>query len=1120
MKVRLLISLFLLINQVSNSQNAGITGSLGDLPSSIGPTPEASALIKGSNLNVGLHTGTANVSIPLMSLKIDDFQWPIALNYSTNGFRVTEIPSMVGLGWNLSGVGIITRTVMDLPDELRTPYYSNNYSQHNFITPNYQVIDYMDHGYADKQSDIFSFNIGGVSGKFILDENLQPKTLAQYNLKIEILNASIETGFKITTYNGTEYIFQEKEITISRNLTGTNCKPAENEVFAEVITAWYLSKITLPSRSRDIVFTYLSGTVSFLEPLQQSLSVNIDAENHSGMANGCPRGPACSIWSLRFSSCRRLQTVQSKYLKTIVVNTGDKIDFLYDQNGREDYNGGLRLSSIKMSNYLGHVISNVDFNTSYISAFNALALDPESKRLFLNAITITGSTSTNNESIQYKFDYNQRETLPRRNSFAQDKYGFYNGKNDNLSLLPRLSTSELNYTLFNNGTGYAAIIFGDRSIDHGFTQYGLLKKVTYPTGGYEEFSYVGNSINSFGQTVNVGGVAVESISRSTASNIVSEKIRYSYKNNSSNQSSSFLINPNLLFSDIKTTQSDGYVCGSDGESIVCVGPSCTRATIYSSPQMSIASSGGDIVLHRSVLEYPESGTNATNGMIEHKYLFYMDGALMPNQILGASINAIPSNVVPDILIGESETNYYAVSGNNSYSLQKSIFRNFDIKNSFQVKNYFVRKNYQAICSNRPMSPYNGEWESYDVMEGRIFGATFLLKSEQVRDYVSSTSFIEQTTQYEYASALHNKPYVISTTNSKGQNHRIERIYSSDVTSLGFMHNRYMLDALVEEKMIIDGLDKWTKKTNYSDWFSNGNVIVPNSVELRNPSNALLERINFKLYDEFGHVLNLAKDGNLDVHYIYGFKNALPIAKIQNANTSEISGVGLNTNILNNANSADEVSGEIAKLYDLLPNKLIETYTYEPLIGYLKQTDPNGRSTFYEYDPFNRLKLIKDQNGNIVKQFCYNYANQLVNCYTAEFKNTEQNGVFTRNNCPAGYTGSTVTYTVPANTVTSTISQADANAKAQQKVQNEGQAYANANGTCTPTPTCNEGVCIASGPEYRCVNGVCEVGFKVYTASVYVGGMYECYYRYEWSDGYWADGYMEISPAACTLSVIN
>lgn len=128
-----------------------------------------------------------------------------------------------------------------------------------------------------------------------------------------------------------------------------------------------------------------------------------------------------------------------------------------------------------------------------------------------------------------------------------------------------------------------------------------------------------------------------------------------------------------------------------------------------------------------------------------------------------------------------------------------------------------------------------------------------------------------------------------------------------------------------------------------------------------------------------------------------------------------------------------------------------TSTYEPLIGATSKTDVNNRISYFEYDAAGRLKLIRDQNRNVRKVFCYNYTGQVVDCNSI-FKNTVYTQNFTRNNCGSGYTGSTVTYSVPANTYVSTISQADADAKALADAQLNGQNYANANGTCTPNVT--------------------------------------------------------------------
>lgn len=51
-----------------------------------------------------------------------------------------------------------------------------------------------------------------------------------------------------------------------------------------------------------------------------------------------------------------------------------------------------------------------------------------------------------------------------------------------------------------------------------------------------------------------------------------------------------------------------------------------------------------------------------------------------------------------------------------------------------------------------------------------------------------------------------------------------------------------------------------------------------------------------------------------------------------------------------------------------------TLAYNPLVGITSQCDANSRIVYYEYDDFNRLKLVKEQNGNIIKTIDYHYHN--------------------------------------------------------------------------------------------------------------------------------------------------
>jgi len=196
-------------------------------------------------------------------------------------------------------------------------------------------------------------------------------------------------------------------------------------------------------------------------------------------------------------------------------------------------------------------------------------------------------------------------------------------------------------------------------------------------------------------------------------------------------------------------------------------------------------------------------------------------------------------------------------------------------------------------------------------------------------------------------------------------------------------------------------------------------------------------LKFDLYDSKGSILQVTGNDGVINSYIWGYNNTLPIVKA----------VGVDHATLLAAYNA--VSGNLSLLrtHASLGNALVSTYTYKPLVGISSETDPRGRTTYYEYDNLNRLALVKDHEGNILKKLCYNYAGQPENC--GFFSNQEQSGSFTRNNCGTDYEGGTVSYVVPAGRYFSAVSQQEANDMAQADVNASGQAYANSNGVCKP-----------------------------------------------------------------------
>jgi hypothetical protein len=54
--------------------------------------------------------------------------------------------------------------------------------------------------------------------------------------------------------------------------------------------------------------------------------------------------------------------------------------------------------------------------------------------------------------------------------------------------------------------------------------------------------------------------------------------------------------------------------------------------------------------------------------------------------------------------------------------------------------------------------------------------------------------------------------------------------------------------------------------------------------------------------------------------------------------------------------------------------LLDTYTYDKLVGMTTQTDANNVMTYYLYDKLGRLQFLKDDQGNVTKKVEYNYKN--------------------------------------------------------------------------------------------------------------------------------------------------
>lgn len=501
-RISIFLLLILLLSSVTSyAQDGPPHTNLRIVPAS----PNASALGTFGVIPTNNYVGQANLSIPIYEIDLDGKKFPITLSYHTDGTRVAQEATWVGLGWTLQAGGCIIKQVQGKDDFASRGNYTN-YDAPWLADPTFQVTNqnlekYMGYfnGDYDAEPDIFYFSAGSHSGTMFFDvvkNNRQQNAVPTIQTKEQVVKMTYDTYQKRWTMidlEGYVYTFSTKESTYSYlasdkfyngNFPRSSISVYDRE--PEVVTAWMLDSVTSPT-GRKIVFNYKR------EIIYTPVIVAEDAIFLSSIINGIITAVSPSYFTSSYNYTFSCSKVEQCILSGITFE-GGKVEF--ETTNREDIESAesgkkiQKLSGIKVTDTAGNFIKKTSLEHKYLSSGTESTTAGYNDRLLLSKIyDIAGAKRAN----EYTFAYNMGQ-LPAKNSPSVDAWGFYNGASPApTSQLLRISPNIFWSESIIAGEKTSLFLEGmNRSFNEDLCKIGTLSNVTYPTGGSTTFEYEGH----------------------------------------------------------------------------------------------------------------------------------------------------------------------------------------------------------------------------------------------------------------------------------------------------------------------------------------------------------------------------------------------------------------------------------------------------------------------------------------------------------------------------------------------------------------------------------------------------------------------------------------------------
>jgi YD repeat-containing protein len=866
-------------------------------------TPEAAAIAKYINYPVNYGTGLIDIEIPLYTLTVGDLTVPISIKYHASGLRPNENTNWVGLGWSLQAEPQITVSQQGREDF--EGYLINNLAGEPSYpnSPSDWIKKTMADGNIEEEPDEFYYQLLTKSGKFFYSH--VPRSTQPYDIvtvPYEPIKVSTSSGaWDIVDDNGNRYRF-------GKSL-------GDGTVYTEYTelgtTAWKGTEIISARTGDTISFRYHPATAEMVRNVYDRVEVYDRANSNDLPPAPCDKYPVIRNIIGGHAKCYTTTPISTdpagtlQYCGEVTVPSSGSLDAnsrlieeIRFKHGRITFEKRTNntLASVKVYDLSNQLMRSITFTQT---TFPVMVDDPRTR---LDKIEIRDG----NESIvdRYSFAYNNRPQ-PSRTTRDIDYWGYSNEQTTFLLVKSAsIETSSGSYSPYPSVTESVTIGGGGRGTNTNAVQAGILTKITYPSGGYTEFTYEANSyLDQTGFLNFAGGLRIAAIRDYDPVSGKSQRRAFRYGQGGLGAG---FIKRNPSVNEYMIEQTNAFINELGNET----GSTLRLRTYYSSSLTDMFFSGGAAVVYDQVREYIlDASGDSTLGKTIYRYNYKNNASDTPARFPGTTIEV---NQHRGWQRGQLLAKEVYDANNVLVSKTMHVYDDWLSSKTIPVGKVFRRKN--LIGTPTPASAASMEnimYYAYSVQTGVNY-----LKADTVITVGQNGVSSKNVTTYTYDNVVSWQPTKIEMLGSDGRPGAIYRKYPHDVTLTGpaetarqQLVTANQVDALLEETYL-RGNTTLRTKTHYGIFSGRA---LPESIVTNTGLNGTDEtRITYHEYDAKGNLKRVSKASDGSICYLWGYKNSHVIAEVKNATLDQIAYTGFESDkggwTYSGGTSSDEKTG--------------------------------------------------------------------------------------------------------------------------------------------------------------------------------------------------------------------